>query len=419
MAALRAPLALLVCLAVFPCRAWSSQDAPVPLTADQAVEQALANNARLRVMAAEALAARERAEAAGRPDPIRLSLNPATILEQVGATISQVLGISSKRKYASRAARHELAALLAGHEEYRLELVAATRFAYWELDVAQRLVEALEEDLADADELARSAASLADAGAVPRDEVVVEQAERADASDALITARGAERAARAQLALLLGAPATTLLVATDDPTPEPVLLPPTVDLVNEALSRRPALAEVAALEAAARDGVGLARAERDPEVGVGLAFEDLRLFGAASIDLPAIDFGSIRHSVAASRASAEAAAAEAEVVRQEIEAEVTLSVAALEQALARVEVLERERLPRRRTLLEAAERRYAAGAETGRTVVVARREYNAARRERLDACLGVLAATAGLERAIGGPWASIASGQPQEGTPTP
>jgi len=209
---------------------------------------------------------------------------------------------------------------------------------------------------------------------------------------------------------LLGMPAGTGILALDEPQPDQSPLPDRQALTALAETRRPAVAQVVALAEAAEAGVGLAKSERRPELGVGIEFDELQLFGAASLEFPLIDFGSIRHAVRASRASAEAAKGQVAVVRQQLAMEVDTSLSRLDEATSRLRAIEADQLPRRRELLDGLTRQYDGGAVDVLDVIDARRAFNRVREEHLQARLDVLVSLTGLERTVGVPFREFPAG---------
>lgn len=385
-----------------------SPDQPLSLSlsVDDAVAYALEHNARLQVAAAHARAAEERAEAAGKRDPIRFSLNPATILEQATAFITDVLGLSNKRKHASRVARHELAVVLASNAEFELELIASVKSTYWAVSLARSDLLALRTDVERAGAVRAHAQRLHEAGATDR--MSVELAEiRLSAAEAAL-AEGAARldTAQANLYMLLGIPLAAELDLVDAPALELIQPPPSEDLVALAQAWRPAVERVMALVGAAEAGVGVARAERLPEVSLGVGWEESQLFGYADVQFPLLDFGSIRHNIRANEADRRAAELELAALRQELGVEVLSAHNRLvsAQVVARAAA---DDAARREALAEAARARLGAGAAALTEVLDAQSEASESLRALYEAQLSLLDAAASLERSVGVPLAEM------------
>jgi cobalt-zinc-cadmium efflux system outer membrane protein len=397
----RMRLAIIELLAVaFVAPTWGEPSRLV-LTADEAVERALFENAEVAVRAAELAAAQAEAKAAGRPPPLTLSLSPATIWEQLEAAVSAVLDISGRRKWASRAARHELAATVAGNEEFRLELAASTRSSYWRLCVAQERMALAGDQVRLAEELQQSTTRLVAAGVakgVDRDRSDNELAEARLESE---QAQAAIRQAQTELATLLQLPPETEIQAADRlPEPGPGA-PRGADLQELALASRPALRRVGALVRAALARAGVAGAERYPDLEFSLEREEELNFGRALLELPLIDFGTIKYGRRAARARAEAALIEVDVVEAEIRQEVQSAADTLSAARTAERRLREELIPRQEDIVSRLQHGYEARSVNFLDVLEAQTMLQELRAEWLDAVMDRLDAHVRLERALG------------------
>ncbi len=379
------------------------------LTAEEAVERALSENAEVVVRAAELAAAQAEAKAAGRPPPLSLSLSPATIWEQLEAAVSAVLDISGRRKWASRAARHELAATVAGNEEFRLELAASTRSSYWRLCAAQERLAVAEGQVRLAEELRQATARLVVAGVakgVDRDRSDNQLAKARLESE---QAQAAIRQAQTELATLLQLPPETEIQAADDlPEPGPGALRG-ADLQEIALASRPAMRRVGALAEAALARAGVAGAERYPDLELSLEREEELNFGRALLELPLIDFGTIRHGKRAAQARAEAALAEVDVVAAEIRQEVQSAADTLSAGRTTERCLREELIPRQEGIASRLQRGYEARSVSYLDVLEAQTQLQELRAEWLDAVMDRLDARVRLERALGASLEEIAN----------
>ncbi len=397
---------LLVVAVVSPT--WGAPS-PLVLTVDEAVERALSGNAEMAVRAAELKAAEAEAKAAGRPAPLTLSLSPATIWEALEAAVSAVVDISGRRKWASRAARHELTAAIAGNEEFRLELAAAARSSYWRLCVAQEHLALAEERARLAQELQESTARLVAAGVgrgVDRDRSDNEVAKaRLEAE----RARAEIRQAQTELAALLYLPPETEIQPADDLPDGAVETPPGGELQKIALASRPAMRRVGALAEAALARAGVAGVERYPDLGISLEREDEVNFGRALLELPLIDFGTIKHGKRAARARAEAALAQVDVVEAEIRQEVQSAGDSLSAARTAERQLRDELVPRQEEIVGRLQRGYEKRSVTYLDVLDAQTTLNELRVEWLDAVVNRLDAKVRLERALGASLEGIAN----------
>lgn len=271
------------------------------------VAEALERNPGVAVARALAQAARLQAPQAGAlPDPMlgatAFVSRPETRVgpQDLVASVSQKLPWFGKRGLRQQGALQHAAALDAGVEARRLELVTATRRLYYEigfLDAWSKVVEADRETLGHYEELARARY----AAGVGIDQAVVKiQAEitRDDARLLDIASR------RASLAAALNA-------LRDQPQSTP-LPPPALPAYGEAaldrqalreraLALRPEMARAGSELARAETGIDLARKEYEPDVTLGAAYTWVGRRGdAAGIALPPPDDGKDVFSLSAS-----------------------------------------------------------------------------------------------------------------------
>ncbi len=392
----------LVCVAV-----WSSvvlanaQQQTIELTVDGAVTMAMSHNVQMSVQAAELMAATAEAKAAGRPEPIRLSLSPASIWDNLEAAVSAVLDLSGRRKWASRAARHELAATVAGNEEFRLELAAATRSTYWHLRSSQERLMLAGENLAVVLEIQTAFARLVEEGMGRQVDLDQATSDSSAARGEQELAAASVREAQADLAMLIGVAPETDIAASDDLDLSLPTLPSGPELQDVALGSRPAMRRVQSLARASLASAHIAGAEHYPDLEVSLEREEGVNFGRGLLDLPLIDFGSIRHGKRAAHAYAQAAVAEVDVIEAEIRQEVQSAAVALKAAMQCERRLAAELLPRGEDLLGRLERAREAGSINRLEVLEARGQLMELRFEWLDAVEERLTATVRVERAVG------------------
>jgi outer membrane protein TolC len=370
-------------------------------TLDGAVARALEANAQLAVQAAEVAAARAEAKAAGRPDPLRLALSPASIIEQLEAAVSAVLDLSGRRKWASRAARHELAAAVAGNDEFRLELAAAARATYWELRLAQEGVALVGDQTGLAQQTRDAAARLAEAGVGRRIDLDRAENDLREAQLELLAATAEVRQAQSRLALLLALPPETELVATDAIPVELPVLASGPDLQAQALATRPAMVQTDELARAALARIGVAGAERKPDLELSLEREEGISFGRALLDLPLIDFGTIRYGKRAARARAEGAVAGVKVIEGEIRQEVQSAADALDAASRLEGRLADGLIPQQADIVARLQRGYDARSVTLLDMLEGQSTLQALRLKWLEAVGDRLEAQTRLERALG------------------
>ena len=396
---MRVMLPGLVALALaLPCL---TQAEALPLTLDDALSRALSENAQMSVRAAELAAARAEAKAAGRPEPITLSLSPTTVWDAFEAAISSVLDIGGRRKWASRAARHEVAAMVAGNEEFSLELAAAVRSSYWRVRVGRERVLLAEEQVKLARDIHSAAERLAEAGValgIDRDRAAGEVA--ASELDSRI-AQAELRRAQTELAGLLYLPPETEIEAIDELPAAPGVFDG--ELQEVALQARPAMLRVGALAKAAMAKAGIAGAEAHPSLEVGVEREEGINFGRALLELPLIDFGTIKHGKRAAKARAQAALVEVNVVEAEIRGEVQAGADDLSAATDAEARLSDQLLPGQRDILSRLTRGYEARTVSYLDVLEAQGALQELQSQWLDSMLDRLDAEVRLSRALGVP----------------
>lgn len=396
-------IALLTWATVRGLSAQEPPEQPLPLTAAEAVELALGQNAALRVRAAEVEAARERATSLGKPPPIEFSLSLTSIIEELEWVVSKLFGFIGQRKYASKAARAEHAALIAGNAEFLLELTAATKAAYWSLALADRAIDIADTKVQQSEQIRDATQALVDAGAGMQLDVARAEAELLAAEQEAISTRTMRQAANATLALLLGERPHRLLIPTEEAARADRDLPSGEVLQEVALAERPAVTRLQALAQAARQGINIARAERIPRIAIGATREDEVRFGFLDFSFPLIDLGSIRHSVRSARWTEKAIRAELEVTRQQIRVEVEGALTRLTEANQRLTTITAERIPRQEEIVARVRTGYDLQALILLDLLDAQRQLNDLRTEQLAAWDDYFTAAAGLERAIGVP----------------
>ncbi|MGD8240396.1 MAG: TolC family protein [Armatimonadota bacterium] len=375
--------------------------APLRLTLPRAVELALQQNAALRVRAAEAEAALEQARSLGKPPPIEFSLSLTSVIEELEWVVSKLFGFVGKRKYESKAARAQHAALVAGNAEFVLELAAAAKAAYWSLALADRSIEIAATKVRQTEQVRDATQALLAAGAGMQIDVARADADVVAARQELTSARTTRQEANAELALLLGERPERQLIPTDAAAPAGEEPPPGHQLQGVALARRPAVTRLEALAEAAEQGVKLARAERIPGLAIGATREDETRFGFLELSFPLIDLGSIRHGVRSAQWSAKAIRAELDVARQQIRTEVEVALTRLTDAQQRLDTITTDRLPRQQDLVTRIRGGYEQNALTLLDLLDAQRSLNDLRAEELAASQAYHTAAAGLERATG------------------
>jgi outer membrane protein TolC len=412
------PLAL-VCVALFaagpPPQALGEQ-APQPLTLEEAVDIALRHNPAIAAAEGREDAAWAAVAGAGaqRWPQVRLDSRvghvsevaevglpgvppvpladedtwvTAAMLQQLlfsGGRVSALVRQAEQGAEAARDARLRVRQLVAFGAERAFRLLLA---AQEETDVAAKNLAAAESHLRVANErLAARAAA--------RFDVLRAEVEAEEARQEVIRADGVLVAARAELLQALGLEVGAYrAVAPLPPAADAAPRPAPETLVVEALRLRPDLRGLALQVAAAESGVRAARAERAPVVTASADYlyadpESQTLFSrwsvGAALSLPVLDGG----TAASHRAAAEAVLVQARATlaaqQRQVEAEVRQALARAATAEAQVVVAAR-RLAQAEELLRLAEVRFVGGVGTATEIADAQASLARARYVSLSA----------------------------------
>jgi cobalt-zinc-cadmium efflux system outer membrane protein len=166
------------------------------------------------------------------------------------------------------------------------------------------------------------------------------------------------------------------------------------------------------LARAALAQVGVAAAERKPDLELSLEREEGVNFGRALLDFPLVDFGTLKHGKRAARARAEGALAEVKVVEAEIREEVQSARDALAAAAEREAGLTEDLLPRQADVVARLQRGQAAGSVSLPDVLEAQSTLNELRAKWLEAVSDRLNSQVRLERSLGAPLEATVDGSP-------
>jgi len=132
-----------------------------------------------------------------------------------------------------------------------------------------------------------------------------------------------------------------------------------------------------------------------------VAHEDGVNFGRALLDLPLIDFGTIKYGKRAARARAEAAVAEVKVIESEVRQEVQSAADALTAASVQEARLTAELIPQQTDIVARLQRGYEAKSVTLLDVLEGQATLQELRLKWLEAVGDRLDAQVRLDRAIG------------------
>ncbi len=396
-------------------------EAPVQITLEQALSEALDRNPTLSVERREidiAKGTRRQAgiypfnpefEAEGGAGRAR---NRADSAESLGTNaqsvgISQTIWLKGQRGLRVRSAEAGVLRAQSTVQDSERQVVADTIKAFSDLLVSQERASLAREILGVVRQVQDAAQTLFEGGAVPQLDVFRSEVEFRKAENRLVVEERTLAVARRELALLIGRAVEQPLRAV---APSPVLAQPQGDidaLRNEAFARRPDLNAALAAVKAGQAEVDLVKAERFfPELKVGLKYEQSREFdsvnqsGLLTLSIPLPLFN--RRDGDLDRAQAELARQEAQVelARRRIEKEVSTAV---QQVGASRQIADRyveSILPQQDRNFRLLREAYAIGEIRITDVFVGQREFIEDREAYLEAVGALNAATAELYRAL-------------------
>lgn len=396
-------------------------EAPVQITLEQALSEALNRNPTLSVERREIdIAKGTRRQAAIYPfnpeieaeggagrarDRVEADERRGINTKSIG--ISQTIWLKGQRGLRVRGAEAGVLRAQSLVQDAERQVVADTLKTYSDLLVSQERVNLAREILGVVRQVQDAAQKLFEGDAVPQLDVFRSEVEVRKAENRLVNEERTLAVAQRELALLIGRTVEQPLRAV---APSPVLAQPQGDvdaLRNEAFARRPDLNAALAAVQAGQAEVDLVKAERFfPELKVGLKYEAARDFDAVgqsglltlSIPLPLFN----RRDGDLDRARAEVARQEAQVelARRRIEKEVST---AAQQVAASRQIVDRyveSILPQQERNFRLLREAYAIGEIRVTDVFVGQREFIGDREAYLEAVGALNAATAELYRAL-------------------
>ncbi len=298
----------------------------------------------------------------------------------------------------------------------RADLVLETRTAYWGLVTARESLRVIQESIKAYDAHLADARNRERFGMAARNEVLAVQVERDRAELEEISASAGAELALANLQRLLDLPADARIDAVE--TRAAPVPPPAADveaLVVEAGRVRPERQALAARVAAADATAGGERAARLPQVAISGAYNYANphrdivppttvwkqtWYVGMGVSWNALDFGRRSANEARARAQADGSRAQLRELDRSIRLEVTQRALDLRTAEARLTVAERSvesALENRRV----AGDRYRAGVIPSSELLDAEIAHERAALSRTEAMAALRLATAGLDRAVG------------------
>ncbi len=328
--------------------------------------------------------------------------------------LGETFDVSGQRRFQAAGANAQFSSARFSFQETLLTLEQQIRDAYWSLAAAQAQARISDMSLKDAERIHDLTVKQEEAGASPHGDVIRSSIDVANARQALMAARGAERTALIAFNNLLARdPSTPEVLGVDMVASEgdaDVQVPSLEELRTRALRDRPLLKSVADLHRVATYAVRQAEASRFPDLGIDYQRSlrttfDTLLF---TISFPLLDFGSISQSVRAAKASAKQAEATEAQTRQQVEQQVAQAHADLELAAESAADYKKQILDPSISLLGMAQLGYQQGATGILPVIDAESTIRNARTGYINSLLAVhkaedevLAATGALPQRAG------------------
>lgn len=401
----------------------STDPAPLCLTRQQAIAQALARNPQLEVAAEQVAQARARkTQATAIPDPqfeAAFVQSPGLFGAGGGTersvTATVTIPFIDKFRLQGRVGSADVRSAGFGATLTRQLIAARTTETYDSLLASLRRQRDLREARALAQDFVRRAQARFDAGTTPKLDLVRAQTELAQAENDLIGNDRDVANARAALNRLVGRPLGAPIAAADSLEVPPD--PPDLDrLVAAALASRPELADLKSQQEGARAATGLARESWLPDFTIGVTRDYADpgpgvLFTGVSLPIPLLywqhahgEIGEARHrelELAAAYRDLEAQ------VGQDLRASHAAASAALRQAV----YLRDQLLPLARQAYRIASVSYGLGGSSALELLDARRNLLDAESQYTDALAAANDTRAELERAAATPLDSLETGE--------
>ena len=376
---------------------------PASLTLAQTLEEAAGRSPAIVAAERELAAAEARVRQAGFRENPELSLEVENVagtgelrgLNRLEATVAvnQRLDLGGRRGARVEVARAELGVQRLRLAIARADLAQSVREQFARAVAARERLEQAKDNVTWAQELARVAGLLVEAGRDPPLRAVRARSALAQARAALEAAEAEELAARSSLAALFGVstPVGGVTGSSLDLTPRPVA--PEVSLEVKLAD-----AERAAAEAGLRQQ--LVERRLDPAVGAGVRHvRETGDFGfVAGVSMPLQLFNRNQGNIAAARAAVAAADARRAGMLASTTAKARNAIANVEAAPRRVSALEGSASPEAAEALRLTQRSYEEGRASLLELLDARNAYTSAQAQLTEARLSLALATAELGR---------------------
>lgn len=325
------------------------------------------------------------------------SISGQQLLFDFGRTSAEV----SQARRQEESARQSLA-------QTREDVINQVKQAYYTLLQNQQLVEVQRRNVADQQAHLELTRARFHAGVAPRADVVRAETSVATAILSLATAENNAATALVNLNLAMGVDVRTP-TQVEETTEPPPALPPLEQIVEQALSNRPAVRQSRADLAAAQEGLRVARTGNLPAlVAVGnIGWRDTTFppsteswsYGA-SLQFPLYNGGATSGQIRAAQGNLQAAQARLRQTEQAVGSEVTQAYLSVQTAAQQVTAAEAE-VANAEESLRLATGRYQAGVAAFIEVIDGETALLTARTNRVNVVYGLSMARAALQRALG------------------
>jgi outer membrane protein TolC len=377
------------------------------LTVDALVSTVLSESPRIEAIDALADAATYRAEVAGAFDDPTLSWATAPRSSDSNIDVSQRLPWPGTLRARESAAESEVLAARRRVDVERLTLTFAAKAAYAEWSFIERAIEVHDESEVLLEQILTTAETRYAAGSASRQDVLQAEVERADLENRGLRLARQRASTLAHINALMNRPPDSFVPPAAPITVAPQPLDPAT-LERQAREVHPELKALDAEIAAAEDRVELAELAFRPDFQVRAGYNalwdesDKRPIIGVSINVP---LARSKRRAELSRAEAEARRAESTLAdrRALLFGELARTRAEIEEAIAIVDLHERELVPLAEDYLDAALADYQSGAGPFLNVIRAETRLLSTRLAMERARSDYLRSLAALERWIGGP----------------
>ena len=389
---------------------------------DDAVKLGLDHNPQVTAARAGVASAKASYRALASLPPITLSAtqqqgkatDPDTFID-----LGETIDLSGQRRYGAAGANQQYRAAFFQFHETMLSLEQQIRDGYWTLAAAQGQTQIATIGLKEAQRVFDLTVKQEQAGTSPKSDVIRSSIDVANVKQTLILAQSAEKNALITFNVLLAQPPTTQTNLNSDLTKDTIVSQTEMteslqELDRRALANRPVVKAVAAQALAAKYGVQQAESSRLPDLNIGFQKSVVipRNSLVFSLSFPLLDFGSVSHSVRASKELRKQAEAVQLQTQLEVSRQVAQAYTDLKSAMEAAASYKKDILDPSVTLLGMAQLGYQQGATGILPIIDAESTIRNARLGYINSLLAVHKAQDEMLAAIGTPSAPRTPNKP-------